>query len=282
MLEFIFSASSKSCTNKELKRCPTSGIGSLGIDIQSKSETRPVAKIRITGWTTSQLWCIRSSVSFKDSSMGNVLLNRTSMSILLIIAFAVWGGLLWVLGIELTWEHASPYSLTLLAITSCIWLFDRCLWKNWPIQKLIRRPDLNGSWRVSLQSTYKQAGTEDLVDEVNGFAVVRQTFSSISIRILTEQAESSLVASSFDLQTDGTIFVYGVYQNVPSIHLRVGDSEIHYGSFRYKVIGRPPYQICGHYWTDRNTKGSISLVDRKNVFFDSYIEAKNSWNAYYT
>jgi hypothetical protein len=211
--------------------------------------------------------------------MGKALLNRTSVSILLIIAIAVWGGFLWVLGIELTWEHAQPYSLTLAAITSCVWLFDRYIWRIWPVQKMIRRPDLNGTWRVSLQSSYKDPGSVEPVAPVSGFAVVRQTFSSISIRLMTEQAESFLVASSFDIQTDGTTYLYGAYQSDPSIHLRSGISEIHYGSFRYKVIGRPPSQISGHYWTDRNTNGSIALVDRKDTFFDSYIEAQNSWDA---
>lgn len=211
--------------------------------------------------------------------MGKALLNKTSVSILLIIAIAVWGGFLWVLGIELTWEHAQPYSLTLAAITSCLWLFDRYIWRIWPIQKVIRRPDLNGTWRVSLQSTYKHPGSAEPVDPVSGFAVVRQTFSSISIRLMTEQAESFLVASSFDIQTDGTTYLYGAYQSDPSIHLRSGISEIHYGSFRYKLIGRPPNQISGHYWTDRSTNGSISLIERKNAFFDSYIEAQHSWDA---
>lgn len=210
--------------------------------------------------------------------MGSALLNKTTVSILLIIAIAVWGGFLWVLGIELSWDHVQPYSLTLAAITSCIWLFDRYIWRIWPIRKLVRRPDLNGTWRVSLQSSYQVSGSKKSVAAVNGFAVVRQTFSSLSIRLMTEHAESFLVASSFDIQADGTTFVYGAYQSDPSIHLRSGISEIHYGSFRYKVIGRPPNQLNGHYWTDRNTNGSISLTNRKNVFFDSFNEATSSWD----
>ena len=202
----------------------------------------------------------------------------TSVSILLIIATSVWGVFLWILGIELTWDHAKPYSFTLAVTTLCVGLFDRYVWKFWPVQSFIRRPDLNGTWRVSLQSSYTRPGSGELVDEVQGFAVVRQTFSSISIRLMTEQAESFLVASSFDVQSDGTTYVYGVYQSDPSIHLRSGESEIHYGSFKYKVIGRPSSEMIGQYWTDRNTKGSISLSGRKHVFFDRFIEANNSWN----
>ena len=211
--------------------------------------------------------------------MGYALFNRTSVSALLIIAIVVWGGFLWVLGIELTWEHAQPYSLTLAAITSCLWLFDRYIWRIWPVHKFVKRPDLNGTWRVSLQSSYKAPGSEEPVAAVDGFAVIRQTFSSMSIRLMTEQAESFLVASSFDIQTDGTTFVYGAYQSDPSIHLRSGISEIHYGSFRYKVIGRPPTQLSGHYWTDRNTNGSITLADRRYAYFDGYKEAHENWNA---
>lgn len=211
--------------------------------------------------------------------MGHALLNRTTVSILLIIALAVWGGFLWLLGIELTWDHLQPYSFTLATITSCLWLFDRYIWRIWPIHKFVQRPDLNGTWRVSLQSSYRVPGSEEPVAAVNGFAVIRQTFSSMSMRLMTEQAESFLVASSFDIHSDGTTFVYGAYQSDPSIHLRSGISEIHYGSFRYKVIGRPPNQISGHYWTDRNTNGSISLSDRKKIFFDGYIEARDSWDA---
>jgi hypothetical protein len=211
--------------------------------------------------------------------MGNTLLNRTPVSILLVIAIAVWGGFLWLLGIDLTWEHAQPYSLTLAALTSCLWLFDQYIWKVRLVQKLVRRPDLNGTWRVTLQSSYKENGSGELAAEVVGFAVIRQTFSSMSIRLMTEQSESFLVASSFDVQPDGTTYVYGAYQSDPSIHLRSGISEIHYGSFRYKVIGRPPSRIDGHYWTDRNTTGSISLVDRKSLFFDNFNEAKDAWAA---
>ena len=183
-----------------------------------------------------------------------------------------------MLGIELTWDHAKPYYLTLAAVTSCLWLFDRYIWRIWPIHKFVQRPDLNGTWRVSLQSSYRAPSSEEPVPAVKGFAVIRQTFRSISIRLMTEQAESFLVASSFDIQSDGTTFVYGAYQSDPSIHLRSGISEIHYGSFRYKVIGRPPNQLIGHYWTDRNTNGSILFADRKEVFLDSFIEATASFD----
>lgn len=107
-----------------------------------------------------------------------------------------------------------------------------------------------------------------------GYATIRQTLTSLSIRLMTEQSESFLVASSFDVKVDGTTYIYGVYQSDPSILLRSKVSEIHYGSFKYKVVGQPPVALNGHYWTDRNTNGSIKLTGRRRLHFDSYDLAK--------
>ncbi|WP_416236743.1 hypothetical protein [Yoonia sp. 67] len=212
--------------------------------------------------------------------MDVILLNRTSISALLIIAVSVWGASLWVLGIELTWDHVKPYSLTLATLTSAVWLFNSYLWRVWPVSLLCKRPDLNGTWRVVLQSSYVSPISGEIVPPTAGFAAVRQSFLKISIRLMTEESESFLVASSFDLQEDGTIYIYGVYQSDPGILFRKNaaitskrTSHIHYGSFKYKVLGRPPIELNGHYWTDRGTNGSIRLSDRHLQIFDSYSHA---------
>ncbi|AMA59927.1 hypothetical protein [Bradyrhizobium sp. CCGE-LA001] len=55
---------------------------------------------------------------------------------------------------------------------------------------------------------------------------------------------------------DGVYEVIGVYQSDPDMLARGTQTEIHYGAFRYRVIGTPPKRMNGHYWTDRNTQGS--------------------------
>jgi len=72
---------------------------------------------------------------------------------------------------------------------------------------------------------------------------------------------------------DGTTYVYGVYQSDPNIHLRGKVSEIHYGRFKYKIVGSPIVNLIGHYWTDRNTTGSIILRDKVSSYFSSYDSA---------
>lgn len=202
--------------------------------------------------------------------------TRASISTFLVIAVAVWAVFLWLLGINLTWDYAKPYSLTLLALTSAWWLFDNHLWKNWPCRKFAKLPDLNGTWRVELHSTYTDPSTGQQSPPTEGYAAIRQSFSALSIRLMTEQSESFLVASSIERQSDGTNYVYGVYQSDPSIIFRGRVSEIHYGSFKYKVIGNPALEMAGHYWTDRNTNGSIKLEDRVATYFDSYASARRN------
>ncbi|MGD5622406.1 hypothetical protein QUU41_22665, partial [Xanthomonas citri pv. citri] len=93
-----------------------------------------------------------------------------------------------------------------------------------------------------------------------GSATVIQTFSSLSIRIRTNSQSSFLLAERLIRHGDGAYEVIGVYQSEPSIHLRGSQSEIHFGGFKYAVSGSPPVEMNGHYWTDRNTAGSIRLM----------------------
>lgn len=206
--------------------------------------------------------------------MDKTLLNKASITTLLLLAIVTWGCFLWLLDIELNWSHAIPFSMTLTVLTSCTVLFDRYLWRTRPIAKFIQRPDINGTWRVTLASTYKCRGAKDPIGSMIAYAVIRQTHSALSIRLMTEQSESFLVASSIEIQEDGTTYISGVYQSDPKIYLRTGVSEIHYGSFRYKVIGSPANKMEGQYWTDRNTNGLIKFEGRKSKFFDSFEDAQ--------
>ena len=201
---------------------------------------------------------------------GESLSARASISALLIIASVVWAASLWALGVELIWKHAIPYSLTLTTVTSTWWFFDKHLWKFWPGRLLVRRVDISGTWYVELQSTY-------LVEPVVGYAAIRQTLTTLSIRLMTEQSESYLIANSFNVHDDGTTNIYGVYQSDPIIHRRSRVSEIHYGSFKYKVVDRPVSELEGHYWTDRNTNGSVRLSCRKRKYYDSFKLAQEAF-----
>jgi hypothetical protein len=197
------------------------------------------------------------------------MLNRTSLSVLIVIITAVWAAGLWALGIPLTWDHAKPYTFTVTTVTVLLWLFDAHLWRWEPFRRFLKRPDIQGTWRVELSSTYVSPSGQP-ADLVVGYVSVRQKFSQLSLRLMTVESSSHLIAHSFLYPDDQAVELTGVYQSDPLIHLRGRTSEIHYGAFKVRMSGRPVDRIEGHYWTDRSTTGSIKYIERRPEICDRY------------
>jgi hypothetical protein len=66
----------------------------------------------------------------------------------LVLALVVWGAILWVLGIPLTWDLAKPYTFTLTALTAIFAAFDKFLWHTAPFSWFVKKPDIRGTWKV--------------------------------------------------------------------------------------------------------------------------------------
>ena len=181
------------------------------------------------------------------------MFTRISISSTIVLAALVWGISLWLFGADLGWEYTKPFSVTVAFVTAALTAFDKFLWRWPPFCWFHTVPDIVGIWTAELNSSYSQA-------VVIGAATVTQTFSSISIRLKTDSGSSFLIAERLIRHGDGAYEVVGVYQSDPNIHVRSRQGEIHYGAFKYSVSGNPPTEMSGHYWTDRNTAGSIRLM----------------------
>lgn len=202
------------------------------------------------------------------------MVSRLSISFILILAAVIWGGSLFLLNINLSWDHAKPFSITVAALTAILSIFNNYLWSWQPFNWFHDKPDLQGTWKVEIVSTYVDPKTKQKAEPIIGYAAIRQNFSSLSIRLMTEDSSSSLVAHGINVFPDKHVEVTGTYLSEPSIHLRGSESEIHYGAFKLTVSGNPPTLIEGHFWTDRNTKGKISYLERKKQIADHYEAAK--------
>ncbi|BCH68449.1 hypothetical protein RvVAT039_pl12820 (plasmid) [Agrobacterium vitis] len=200
--------------------------------------------------------------------------ERFPIWVLLILAIFIWGATLYFYGTPLSWNHAAPYSITLSVLTGTLVIYDRWAWSWACFQFFHGIPDLRGTWRVQLETTYRDPKTLEPRPPIHGFAAIRQTYSTLSIRLITKDSSSALTASRFIIRQDNTVEVAGVYQNDPIVHLRGRESEIHYGAFKVSVVGSPPHCIEGHYWTDRTTKGTIRYDQRNDEIANSYDEAE--------
>jgi SMODS-associating 2TM, beta-strand rich effector domain len=188
-----------------------------------------------------------------------------SISVIIIVAAAVWAISLLYFGVDLSWDYAKPFSVTVAVVTGLLTAFDRVLWRYWPFPLFHKTPDLSGQWAAELLSSYvEQGGRENKT--VTGTATITQTYPSLSVRLVTGEEpntnRSFQLAGRLIRHDDGVYEVIGVYQSDPDILARGTQTEIHYGAFRYRVIGTPPDKMSGHYWTDRNTRGSIQLKKR--------------------
>ena len=205
------------------------------------------------------------------------MLTRLHISSFIALTIAVWLIALWVQGMPvLSADFVKPFGTVVGAITLAITLFNKYLWAS-PIFRgwYVKRPDLRGSWKVELKSSWVNPQTGEVVPPIYGYAVIRQTLTSLSLRLMTKESRSVLVAYSIDQQEDEGLFrLVGVYRNEPKIELQGVRSEIHHGSFALEIHGTPVYELQGHYWTDRGTKGGMKLFNRVKTLYDTYEQAE--------
>jgi hypothetical protein len=156
-------------------------------------------------------------------------------------------------------EAVTVYAIFHLAFVGWLWKFP--LFRCW----LVPLPNLTGSWKGTLKSTWHGAvGSNPVTRDIT--LVIRQRFSSISCVLYT--AESMSVSDAAVL-TDGgetgvPLLSYN-YQNTPRVSLRQR-SNVHLGAvvLRFETSSGEWF-LRGEYWTNRQTAGEMELkfVSRK-------------------
>lgn len=151
--------------------------------------------------------------------------------------------------------------------------FDFYLWGTWVFQNPIaafilgERPVVHGTWKVRLISKFERDGKQ--IDPIECFMAIRQTFSGLSLRLMTDESSSITLSAKLQVSKDKPALVACLYQNVPKQAVR-DHSTVHHGGMVLTVEGMPPGSLNGTYWTDRGTSGDIHLSERKDKVYDSF------------
>lgn len=207
------------------------------------------------------------------------MLTRLHISSFIGLTIAVWLVALWIQGMPvLSANFIKPFSTVVGAITLFVTVFNKYLW-SWKLFEgwYIKRPNIRGTWKVELKSSWIDPQTGKVIDPIYGYAVIRQSLTSLSCRLMTQESRSVLVAHSIDQQEDEGLYkLVGVYRNEPNIELQGTRSEIHHGSFTLDIHGSPVYELRGHYWTDRGTKGGMKLFEKALKLYDTYEQAEEN------
>ncbi len=209
------------------------------------------------------------------------MLTRLHISSFIGLTIAVWLLALWLQGMPvLSADFVKPFSTVVGVITLFVTLFNKYMW-SWKVFKgwYVKRPDLRGTWKVELKSSWVSPETGEVINPIYGYAVIRQSLTFLSLRLMTKESRSVLVAHSIEQQENDDLFkLVGVYRNEPKIELQGVRSEIHHGSFALDIHGSPVYELEGYYWTDRATKGGMKLSDRVNKLYDTYDQAESEFS----
>ncbi len=204
------------------------------------------------------------------------MLSRLHISSFIGLTIAIWLLVLWLQGMPvLSTNFLKPFSIVVGLITLLVALFNKYMW-SWKVFKgwYVNRPDLRGTWKVEIKSSWVNPETGKVIAPVYGYVVIRQSLTFLSFRLMTKESRSVLVAHSIEQQEDNDLFkLVGVYRNEPKIELQGLRSEIHHGSFALDIHGVPPYNLEGYYWTDRATKGGMKMSNRVKKIYDTYEHA---------
>lgn len=196
---------------------------------------------------------------------------------LIFLAAVLWAGALRLQGVSLTWQAYQPFSTVVGILAGAIWCFDKYLWRWWPFSPVLsNRPNISGTWKVLLVSDYKNPDTLKVVDPKICYMRIYQTYSKLSMRLMTDESSSEILAASVQQTTADGFRVIGVYMNEPKVLIH-GKSPIHYGGISLSIQGSPPNSLEGSYWTTRKTCGEMTLSNRSPELFDDYKSANEAF-----
>jgi hypothetical protein len=185
-------------------------------------------------------------------------MNRVAVTALVLFASGLWALVLahngWVIPIS----FFTPMSWVVGGLMGLLLVFDRWSWR-WPgIRSLVGRPDLQGTWKGSIKPSAKTINHNARIEPVEVFVIVRQTFSTLHIRLLSPESQSFSLAATLVAEAPEQYTITWVFRNEP--RLLVQDrSRVHLGG-GFLRLGGEGRSMSGHYWTDRYTAGELDLV----------------------
>lgn len=154
------------------------------------------------------------------------------------------------------------------AVILLLFVFDRWAWR-WPcFDAVIKRPNLHGTWKCELRTSYEGRAGE----VIESYLVIDQTYTRICVRMLFDRSQS--ISMSGDLvEEGGRCVLYYVFRSEKSA-LEPDSNPPARGAADLKVSRKPLLALEGDYWMERGTKGTLLTVGRSEALYDSFGAAR--------
>jgi hypothetical protein len=174
-------------------------------------------------------------------------------------------------------EWFGAFSTPVTVVSVVIALFHLGLWRVLPFW-LAPKPDLNGTWKVTLTPWPVPVGTS--ATSLNGgFMFVKQHYYTLSMRLETATTWSELVAEQIITTKGGAYQLWAIYLCEPRPDVDPGRERPHYGAMMLRYIeDGEEVRLKGRYWVEELTDstgkklldGGIELCERKGKRFHDY------------
>jgi len=209
------------------------------------------------------------------------MLTRLQITVALGIAAIAWWFVLLAQGTPVSADHLRPFFTVVGALVVCVVVAEHWAWRWHFLQGwLMSRPDLRGTWKVTIASEWVDPQTNEKLPPIIAYAGVVQTQSKLQIHLMTPESESCLLASSITPTMCGERFdIAVVYANTPIVSLRGVRSERHVGAAIITTHGPSKYKpesMTAEYWTDRRSVGRMTFEGRTAAVYSRHEDAKGN------
>lgn len=164
------------------------------------------------------------------------------------------------------------YSIAVTAALVALWLWDHWIWRLTWSQRFAAVPrDVRGTWQGTLTSQWIDPATGVVVPPKSAYLVVRQTWSTVSVTLLTNESASRSALAKVR-PGNGSAGIDYMYLNEPNSSVE-HRSRMHHGSTSLAITGNPATRLWGRYWTDRDSRGELNFTDRRGSLADDFESA---------
>jgi hypothetical protein len=142
-------------------------------------------------------------------------------------------------------------------IADIVW---RPLWRRFPLLQRKTFPDLNGTWKGTLTSTWVDPATGSPKPPIPTDIVIRQGLFTTSISLKTGESASHSTRSFLEPFRDtGRFRIWYSYNNDPQAQFQHRSSPHEGVAFLECEFGTDPFRLTGRYYTARRTTGDIDV-----------------------
>jgi len=164
-----------------------------------------------------------------------------------------------------------PQAVTVYAVL--VLLFTKWAWR-WKIFRgwLVKIPDIQGTWRGLIVSTWTDPGTGKKLDSIPAILAIRQGFNKINCFLFTKESSSYSTAAEINMDQGENLYLNYNYTNRPRASVRE-ESEIHDGAAILQIIKTSSRSLEGEYWTSRKSTGEMKFQFETKVIAEKFVES---------